>query len=99
MPSISKEDTCHVSRTFLRQNNVQVLDWLARSLDLSLIENVWDVLGFLGVEFDAAKIQELAQALIQEWGNIPANVIRRHTRSMRRRINALINANGGHTRH
>jgi len=35
--------TCHVSRTFLQQQNVNVLDWPANSPDLSPIEHVWDV--------------------------------------------------------
>jgi len=90
--------TCHVSRAFLRQNNVQVLYWPARSPELSPIEHVWDVLGRRRRQNKPRNLQELAQALIQEWGNIPANVIRRHTRSMRRRINAMIKADGGHTR-
>jgi len=93
--------TCHVSRTFLRQNNVQVLDWPARSSDLSPIEHVWDVLGrrVRRRQIKPRNLQELAQPLIQEWGNIAANVIRRHTRSMRRRINAVIKTSVGHTRY
>jgi len=93
--------TCHVSRTFLRQNNVQVLDWPVRSPDLSPIELVLDVLGrrVRRRQNKPRNLQELAQTLIQEWSNIPANVIRRHTRSMRRRINAVLKANGGHTRY
>jgi len=35
--------TCHVSRTFLQQQNVHVFDWPAKSPDLSPIEHVWDV--------------------------------------------------------
>jgi len=80
------------------QNNVQALDWLARSPDLSPIEHVWDVLVRVRCRQNKPrKLQELAQTLIQEWGYIHANVIRRHTRSMRWRINEVIKANGGHT--
>jgi len=81
--------TRHVIRMFLRQNIVQVLDWPVMSPDLSLIEHVWDVLGqrVRRRQKKPRNLQELAQALIQEWGNISANVIRRHTRSMRRRKN------------
>lgn len=93
--------TSRVSRTFLQDSNVEVLDWPSKSPDLSPIEHIWDVLGrrLRGRQNQPANLQELAQALIQEWDNIPANVIRRHTSSMRRRVNAVINANGGHTRY
>jgi len=68
--------TCHVSRTFLRQNNVQVLDWPARSPDLSPIKQVWDVLGRRDRrrQNKPRNLQELAQALIQEWGNNLFNI-------------------------
>ena len=42
---------------------------------------------------------QLEQALIQEWNNLPLNVIRRYVGSMGRRCAAVINAAGGHTRY
>jgi len=86
-----------VSRTFLEQLNVHVLDWP----DLSPIERVWDVLGrrVRRRRNQPTYLQDVAQALTDEWDNIPANVIRRFIRSMRRRCNAVIQANGGHTRY
>ena len=93
--------TSRVSRTFLQQNNVQVLDWPSKSPDLSPIEHVWDVLGRRVRERQnqPSNLQELAQALIAEWNNISPRIIRRFTSSMRRRCNAVYFANGGHTRY
>ena len=37
--------TARVTQRNLRQNNVNVLPWLANSQDLNIIEHIWDVLG------------------------------------------------------
>ena len=44
-------------------------------------------------------LQELQQALEQEWGRIPQNRIRRLIESIPRRIHAVLQANGGHNRY
>jgi hypothetical protein len=41
----------------------------------------------------------LRLALIQEWGLLPRNLVRRYVCSMRQRITACISSNGGHTRY
>lgn len=33
--------TSRASRTWLQEHNIQVLEWLAQSLDMSPIENLW----------------------------------------------------------
>jgi hypothetical protein len=45
------------------------------------------------------KLQELQQALEQEWGRIPQDRIRRMIESMSRRVRAVLQANGGHNRY
>jgi len=54
---------------------------------------------FVPAKNHPTNFQELAQALTEEWDIIPANVIRRYIGSMRRRCNAVIQANDGHTRY
>jgi len=44
-------------------------------------------------------LQELLQALEQEWGRIPQDRIRRLIESMQRRVRAVLQANGGHNRY
>jgi hypothetical protein len=41
-------------------------------------------------------LQELQQALEQEWGRIPQDRIRRFIESMPRWVRAVLQANGGH---
>lgn len=43
-------------------------------------------------------IQDLEQALLQEWNDIPQVIINKLINSMTRHVQAAINANGGHTR-
>jgi len=46
---------------------------------------------------ESQTLQELQQALEQERGRIPQDRIRRFIESMRRRVCAVLQANGGHT--
>jgi len=84
---------------FLRQNNVTLVEWPALSPDLSPIEHVWDELGRrLRRRLTRPEtLQYLENAIIEEWANIPVDVLARNIQSMRRRCRAVINANGGHT--
>ena len=90
-----------IVQQFLQQNNVDHLDWPARSPDLSPIEHVWDILG-QRVRQRVPRprtLQALGAALQEEWRRIPQLQIARLIRSMRRRCVACIDATGGHTRH
>ena len=44
-------------------------------------------------------LQELQQALEQEWGRILQDRIRRLIESIPRRVHAVLQANGGHNRY
>ena len=95
---------CHRARVvtnFLQQQGVVRLDWPARSPDMSPIEHVWDVLGrrVRAHNPPAANLQELFQRLQQELQAIPQATLRHLVQSMRRRCDACVNANGGHTRY
>ena len=46
-----------------------------------------------------ANVNELCQALIQEWNNIPQAKINTLVNSMRRLCTAVVNPRGGHTRY
>jgi hypothetical protein len=44
-------------------------------------------------------LQELRDALVYEWNNVPQAFIQRVIGSMRRRCEAVVDARGGHTRY
>lgn len=90
-----------LTTAFLNNQGINVLPWPSRSPDLNCIEHLWDELGkrVRNRQNPPQNVVQLEQALVDEWRRIPANVIRRLTRSMRRRCLAVVNANGGHTRY
>ena len=88
------------TRNILLENNVRLLDWPACSPDLNPIEHIWDLL--------KRKVRSLPQpenllnlenVLLNQWQNIAQNTIQTYIGSMRRRCQAVIQANGGHTRY
>ena len=90
-----------IVENFHRQNNVDHMDWPARSPDMSPIEHVWDILGrrVRQRQPQSRTLAALAAALQEEWTRIPQHVIARVVRSMRRRCEALYASAGGHTRY
>jgi transposase len=86
---------------FLQENNINVMDWPSLSPDLAPIEHLWDELGrrVYARRLPPATVQQLEQALIQEWQRIPQNSIKSEVLSMRRRCGECIQSFGGHTRY
>ena len=92
--------TVRHTQNILRIHNVNVLQWPARSPDLSPIEHLWNHLGRQVRErHDVNNIRDLERALQAEWVRIPLKVIRKLICSMRRRCLAVLAVNGGHTRY
>lgn len=88
------------SRECLAANNINVMEWPSKSPDLNPIEHLWDNVDrrVRQRQNQPNTIQELETALIQEWNNVPQREIQALIRSMRQRCQAVVNANGGHTR-
>lgn len=94
----------HVARVvtdILVQRNVDVLPWPAVSPDLSPIEHVWDEMErrLRRQPNQPLTLDQLAQALVNIWNTIPQAVFGNLVASMRRRCQACIDNNGGHTRY
>ncbi|XP_037534996.1 casein kinase II subunit alpha-like [Nematolebias whitei] len=76
----------HVNNTdfkFLHDEDIDVMDWPARSPDLNPIEHIWDIM-FRSVHqghVAPQTVQELTDALIQVWEEIPQENICRLIRS------------------
>ena len=95
----ARPHTARVVSDYLRQQNVNVLPWPAMSPDLPPMEHVWD-------EMERRLRQEpnppttldtLRRSLVRIWRSIPQAVLNKLIRSMRRRCEECIGANGGHT--
>ena len=104
MPLQHDNATSHTTRSvhdFLQDRNVNDLPWPVKSPDLYPIEHVWDLLDrrVRARAFPPRNVQELAGALVEEWGNISQQELANLVQSMRRRCTAVLNAAGGHTRY
>ena len=86
---------------FLATNRIPVLDWPSLSPDMSPIEHAWDELArrISARRQPPRNINELTNALINEWNNIPQQVMANLVLSIRRRFTACIAANGSYTRY
>ena len=83
----------------LIQNNVVRMEWPALSPDLNPIENLWSIPGRRNHSRDnlVTTVQELTDALIQEWQALDQTVIRNTIRTMRRRCIECISNRGAPT--
>ncbi|KAI4903914.1 hypothetical protein NFI96_028717 [Prochilodus magdalenae] len=73
-----------VCRQFLENEGIDTIDWPTGSPDLNPIEHLWDVMLRSIRRHQAAlqTVQELSDALVQIWEEIPRDTIRRLIRSM-----------------
>ena len=88
-----------VCQQFLQEEGIDAMDWPARSPDLNPIEHIWDIMSrsIHQRHVTPQTVQELADALVQVWEEIPQETIRHLIRSMPRRCREVIQARGGHT--
>ncbi|GFY17750.1 transposable element Tcb2 transposase [Trichonephila clavipes] len=92
---------CHrtvVAEQLLESEDIERMDWLARSPDLNPIEHVW---GFLGRRLAArtlppVTIRELRFALQDEWAAMPQQLIDTLILSMDRRCETCLAVRGDH---
>jgi hypothetical protein len=87
----------HIARcvtNFLTETGITKMDWPARSSDMNPIEHVWDMLGKrVKARIPASQTtQALQTMLLEEWDNLPQELIDNSIRSMPRRMIALIRA-------
>ena len=75
------------------------MEWPAMNPNLNPIEHMRDILNrsVRGRPVPPQNLQDLEQALNEEWNLIPQRDLRRLIRSMLHRCQAVINARGGHT--
>ena len=88
--------TTRHTQNILRIQNISVLQWPARSPDLSPIEHLSRQ---VRERHDVYNICDLERAMQAKWVRIPLQVIRKLICSRRRRCLAVLAANGGHTRY
>ena len=92
-------DLAHRARAttaYLNANNVSVVDFPPKSLDLNIIQNIWDEL-ICHVRRTGAiltTLNQLRAIILYEWNNLPQNYVQRYVTSMRRHCPAVVNSAG-----
>lgn len=92
----------HVARCvkdYLEEVGIAYMDWPARSPDMNPIEHLWDQLKrrVRGRLTTPRTLQELRNALLEEWRDIPQSNIQNLIRGMSHRLEAVIRVRGGNT--
>ena len=86
---------------FLQQGNVTKMEETLRSPDCNPIKHLWDELGraISSMDNPPQNLDELCQALLDKWAQIPVQRLQRLVASLPRRLAAIIAARGGNTRY
>lgn len=86
-----------LTKDFLKEIGVEVLDWPAQSPDLNPIENLWAYLKKLVYARSPRTLEELKEFILDEWRKIPQELCDRLVKSFNDRILQCYNRNGSHT--
>lgn len=83
----------------LRDNNIERMNWPARSPDMNVIEHVWSWMKrkLNDREHNFNNLNELANAIRVEWNAIPQDFLANLVSSMPRRVAEVRRAHGGPT--
>ncbi|GFS76470.1 transposable element Tcb2 transposase [Trichonephila clavipes] len=92
---------CHrtvAAEQLLESEDIERMDWPARSPDLNPIEHVWDFLGrrLVARTLPPVTIRELRLALQDEWAAMPQQLIDTLILSMGRRCETCLAVRGDH---
>ena len=90
---------CHKSAStiqHLENNGIKVLKWPPRSPDLNPIEHIWNMIDSKLYEISPKNLSELEAAIQKLWNELTPDLCRNLIESMPERIQACINAKGGH---
>ena len=93
--------TSNLATNFLKDHEINVLDWPAQSPDLNPIEHLWEVLKRLLNRYEdpPSGVFELWNRAAEKWDEITQEQCKRLIESMPRRLEAVIKAKGGNTKY
>ena len=96
-----RKHTAAYTMGWLEDRGFDVLGWCPNSPDMNIIENLWDHLDRMVRARDPLprNLDELWEALKEEWENIDQGYIDSLYASMPNRVRQLLKANGGETRY
>ena len=99
MDDNARPHRARVVTQYLNNEGIEQMEWPANSPDLNPIEHAWDMLQrrVSARQQQPQTLQELENALNQEWRRIPQADFRKLISSFPKRCREVITARGGHT--
>ena len=99
---ITHRFTAKQTTKFFEQAQISVMEWPAQSPDLNPIEHLWDTIDRMtrlrmAESNSGTNLESLYRCLQESWSNVPPDTLFNLLQSMPNRINAVIQARGGHT--
>lgn len=94
-----KKFTSILVRDYLHNNGVTCLEFPPYSPDLNPIENLWGAIARACEQHQCATMEELQEVVSEEWNKVDHELMRTLAHSMPARCQAVINANGWHTKY
>jgi hypothetical protein len=93
--------TCNKVKNYLNNKQMRVLKWVSQSPDINPIENGWHLLKnrIAHRQRKATNLDEVFEIAKEEWSNISTEVLQNLIGSMPRRVKAVYEAKGGHTKY
>lgn len=91
--------TAHIVKEWLLYNVPKQLNTPPQSPDLNPIENLWNELKIRVNKHHPTNKKDLKLKILEAWNEIPPEVTKKLVESMPRRLQAVIDANGGHTKY
>ncbi len=94
--AVFQHDNDHYLAKKLR---VKVMDWPSKSPNLNPIEHLWDILKQKVEERMVANISQLRDVIMEEWKRTPVATCEALVNSMLKRVKAVLENNGCHTKY
>ena len=96
--------TAKQTSKFFEQAQISVMEWPAQSPDLNPIEHLWDAIDRMtrlrmAESNNGTNLESLYRCLQESWSNVSPDTLFNLLQSMPTRINAVIQAKGGHTQY
>lgn len=91
--------TSRVAKSKKEELDLETIEWPAYSPDLNPIEGIWSYLKDRVRRRVPSSLEALDRICQEEWARIPLSVIQSHIASLPRRLQAIIEAKGGHIKY
>ena len=96
--TIANAHTSGDVKRYFQEKEIEVIDWPSQSPDLNLIESVWSQLKY-NLKRSYQNLEDLQEDIISSSQSIDCFYIKKLYSSMKNRLQAVIDNNGGPTKY